>query len=178
MSSKIFFIGGIHGVGKSTICKEICRELNLEYLSASQLLKWNELNKNPQNKKVDNILLTQNNLIIGLRNNTQNDKNYLLDGHYCLLNKTNMIEAIPLDTFIQIKPINLNIILGNIDEISKRLEDRDKKIYPVELLQKFQDYELFHAKQISKKLNINLNIGLPNDYDEIIKNIYIKLTKP
>ncbi|WP_415329467.1 AAA family ATPase [Chryseobacterium sp. MMS23-Vi53] len=156
----------------------MCKELNLEYLSASQLLKWDELNKDSQNKKVNNILVTQNQLIIGLKNVIKNDQNYLLDGHYCLLNKANMIETIPFETFAQINPINLNIILGNIDEISKRLQDRDKKIYSVELLQKFQDHELLHAKQISKKLNINLNIGLFNDYSKIINSIHTKLAKP
>jgi len=35
MLDNITFIGGIHGVGKSTICRQICDEIKLEYLSAS-----------------------------------------------------------------------------------------------------------------------------------------------
>ena len=50
MTSKIAFIGGIHGVGKSTVCKHICRDLKIEYLSASELLKWKDLNEDAQNK--------------------------------------------------------------------------------------------------------------------------------
>jgi broad-specificity NMP kinase len=51
MNIKIAFIGGIHGVGKSTICRQICSELNLEYLSASELIKWADLNEDAKNTK-------------------------------------------------------------------------------------------------------------------------------
>ena len=42
---------GIHGVGKCTICQQICSELNLEYLSASELLKWKAVIEDAKNKK-------------------------------------------------------------------------------------------------------------------------------
>ncbi|AZB09304.1 AAA family ATPase [Chryseobacterium sp. G0162] len=177
MSGKIFFIGGIHGVGKSTICKSICKDLNLKYLSASQLLKWDE-SEDPKNKKVSNILQMQNKLIIGLKLNTDVNKNYLLDGHYCLLNKKNKVQPVPHDTFIQINPINLNIILGNVSEISTRLQNRDNIVYSIELLKKFQNYELSYAQELSKKLNIDLNIGTQDNYSEILEKIYKKLNTP
>jgi adenylate kinase len=49
----IAFIGGIHGVGKSTICQQICDKLNLVYLSASELIKWSDINEDVKNKKVE-----------------------------------------------------------------------------------------------------------------------------
>jgi adenylate kinase len=175
MSGKIFFIGGIHGVGKSTLCKKICCDLNLIYLSASQLLNWNESNENPKNKKVDDILYMQNKLIIGINLNTEPNKNYLLDGHYCLLDKDNKVNPIPSDTFIRINPINLNIILGNISEISTTLQIRDNLVYEMDLLKQFQSYELSYAQKLSKKLNIELNIGTSDDYSEIVENIKKKI---
>ncbi|MFK8377112.1 ATP-binding protein [Capnocytophaga canimorsus] len=102
--SNIIFVGGIHGVGKSTICHRICIEQNIEYLSASELIKWRDFNKEVNNKKVDNLLFTQDRLIEGLKNRVQKDKTYILDGHYCLLNGNNEIEKIPFETFEQIKP--------------------------------------------------------------------------
>lgn len=168
MDSKIAFIGGIHGVGKSTICRHICSELNLEYLSASELLKWQDINEDANNKKVKDIPDTQNRLILGLTNRVQKDKSYLLDGHYCLLNSDNEVVNIPLDTFEKINPISLNLILGDISEIKKRLETRDNKPYDYSLLERLQSEELTYAKQLSKKLGITLNLGTQNDYSELL----------
>lgn len=168
MYHEIAFIGGIHGVGKSTICKHICSELNLVYLSASELLKWEDINEDANNKKVKDIPDTQNRLILGLTNTVQKDTNYLLDGHYCLLNNDNEVVNIPLDTFEKISPISLNLILGDISEIKKRLETRDKKPYDYTLLERLQNEELTYAKYLSKTLGISLNIGTQNDYSELL----------
>lgn len=168
MFNGVTFIGGIHGVGKSTVCQNICHELNMEYLSASELLKWREINEDSSNKKVKDIPDTQNRLIGGLRNTVQKGKFYLLDGHYCLLNSNNEVINIPLDTFRQINPIALNIIIGDITEIKKRLEMRDNKSYDFNLLDHLQNSELTYAKSLSKILGLPLNIGTQNDYAEMI----------
>ena len=168
MTSKIAFIGGIHGVGKSTVCKHICRDLKIEYLSASELLKWKDLNEDAQNKKVKDIPYTQNRLILGLTNTVQEGKFYLLDGHYCLLNTNNEITRVPVEAFEQINPFSLNIILGDISEVNKRLETRDGRISDYELLEHLQNEELTYARQLSKTLGITLNIGTQNDYSELL----------
>ncbi|MCZ2248213.1 MAG: AAA family ATPase [Bacteroidia bacterium] len=168
MFQEIAFIGGIHGVGKSTICRQLCSELNLEYLSASELLKWKDINEDAKNKKVKDIPDTQNRLIVGLNNVIQKGKNYLLDGHYCLLNSNNEVVRIPFETFEKINPFSLNLILGDISEIKKRLETRDNKPYDYALLERLQSEELTYAKQLSKKLGITLNLGTQNDYSELV----------
>lgn len=171
MFKNIIFIGGIHGVGKSTICQHICSELNMEYLSASELLKWKDINGDSKNKKVKDISDTQNRLIIGLENTIQKDKFYLLDGHYCLLNSNNEISKIPVETFKQINPISFNLVLGNISEIKQRLEARDNKPYDYELLQRFQDEELAYAEYLSETFDTPLNIGKNNDYLNILDSL-------
>ena len=175
MLGNVTFIGGIHGVGKSTICNQICKEIKLEYLSASQLLKWKDINEDAQNKKVKNISETQDRLILGLANNIQRGKSYILDGHYCLINSKNQIVNIPLDTFKLINPISLNIILGDIGEIKCRLETRDNKLYDQDLLNRMQESELNYARQLSKALGVTLSIGTQNDFSELLislRNIF------
>lgn len=168
MDNTIAFIGGIHGVGKSTICQHICNELNLEYLSASVLIKWKDLNEDDKNKKVKNILDTQNRLILGLTNIVQTGRYYLLDGHYCLLNSDNKIVNVPLATFERIDPFSLNIILGDISEIKKRLEKRDNRFFSYAILDRLQNKELTHAKYLSKILGIPLNVGTLNNYSDLL----------
>lgn len=176
MTANIAFIGGIHGVGKSTICQQICNEVKLEYLSASEIIKWKDINTDFQNKKVQNIPATQDSLIIGLNNSIQYGKSYILDGHYCLLNSSNEIVNIPLDTFKLINPISLNIILGDIIEIKNRLEKRDKRPYDQELLNRMQESELNYARYLSKTLGVTLNIGTQNDFSELLTSIRAFMT--
>jgi adenylate kinase len=166
--SNISFIGGIHGVGKSTICKKICADLNIQYLSASEVLKWKELNTDHKNKKVENISLTQNRLIDNLIKLVDPHKHYLLDGHYCLLDKESNITEIPFETFELINPASLHIITGEVSEIKSRLENRDKRLYDYELLDSMQKQEIKYALELSKKLNINISICKEGDIGEII----------
>ena len=176
MKANIAFIGGIHGVGKSTICQQMCDEVKLEYLSASELIKWKDINKDFQNKKVWDISVTQDSLIIGLNNIIQKNKSYILDGHYCLLNSANEIVNVPFDTFKLINPISLNIILGDIIEIKNRLEKRDNRPYSQELLNRMQESELNYARYLSKTLGITLNIGTQNDFSELLTSLRAFMT--
>jgi adenylate kinase len=62
----IIFIGGIHGVGKGTLCRKVCNDLNLRHLIASEVLKWEEISEK-KNKLVKDFTLTQNRLITSLQ---------------------------------------------------------------------------------------------------------------
>jgi adenylate kinase len=175
--SNISFIGGIHGVGKSTICKSLCSDLNIQYLSASEVLKWTEMNEDVKNKKVQDIPLTQDKLIKGLIKRVEEKHYYLLDGHYCLLDKTNKVVRIPFATFEAINPASLRLITGDVAEIKLRLESRDKRTYDLDLLENMQDQEIDYAKEISQKLNVNLSIGNEKDYSKIISILKKQLLK-
>uniref|UniRef100_UPI00404927AB AAA family ATPase n=2 Tax=Flavobacterium sp. TaxID=239 RepID=UPI00404927AB len=168
MNKNIIFVGGIHGVGKSKICQEICTELNLEYLSASNVLKWQEINDQSNCKVVKNINNNQKRLLDGLKNILTNEKDYVLEGHYCLLNSENKIENISSNTFQKIKPKALFIILGELKEIKRRLIERDDKDYEIEFLDRFQNKELARAKNLSETLNIPLYICKNVNYLSIL----------
>lgn len=165
--SNISFIGGIHGVGKSTVCNTLCTELGIEYLSASQVLKWADINEDAKNKKVENISLTQDRLINGLLNTVKKEHHYLLDGHYCLFDKDGKVARVPFATFEAINPASLHLIIGDVSTIKARIEERDKRTYDYEMLKDMQEQEIAYAKELSEKLKVNLSVGRENDYQEI-----------
>lgn len=74
-NKNIIFIGGIHGVGKGKICKEISLYTGLTHFTASQILKWEEISEEG-NKLVENISSTQDRLIKGLKNLIKSIKIY------------------------------------------------------------------------------------------------------
>jgi adenylate kinase len=177
MFNNIVFVGGIHGVGKSTICKKICSDLGINYLSASEVLKWKQIKPDHQDKKVSDIPYTQDRLIMGLADIVKSDEFYLLDGHFCLLDQNGAVYNVPEETFQAINPLSLNVILGDAEEIKMRLEERDYLPYSISLLQEMQDNEVKYSKSLSDFLNRPLFFGSPTEYTEISKNVEIILKK-
>lgn len=168
--NNIIFIGGIHGVGKGTICKKIESKTNLIHITASEILKWNEISST-SNKLVSNISSTQEKLIHGLKNLIKKDKEYLLDGHFCLLNSFKEPCKIDEETFDNINPKIIAIVIDDVENISKRLENRDNKKYDIIVLNKLQEMEIEYAKYLSKKYNIPYIEIKNSDYKSLLNNI-------
>jgi len=156
---QIIFAGGIHGVGKSTLCRELASELKLSYLSASELLKWKDLNAaDKRNKKVIDIPDMQDRLINGLGLVVEPDKKYILDGHFCLFNKDGKVTKIPIETFEKINPSILILITGDARDIALALSKRDDRAYNPTDLDEMQNLEISYASEVAVHLNIPLII--------------------
>lgn len=164
------FVGGIHGAGKGTICKEIASIDNLIHITASQILKWEEISDS-DNKLVKNITSTQSRLIIGLQNLIKKDKKYLLDGHFCLLNSDGIPSRIDENTFDKINPKVISIVIDDVEKIAQRLEIRDGKIYDIKILNELQQMEIVYAKYLSRKYSIPYVEIKNGNYTELIEII-------
>ena len=149
----IVFIGGIHGVGKGTSCKDIAIGTDLIHITAIHVLKWNEISKS-DNKLVNNIFTTQQRLILGLKNLIEKDKQYLLDGHFCLLNSKGIPSKIEEETFDYINPRIVAIVIDDVEKVVERLEKRDKRKYDSKVLNELQEMEIEYAKYLSKKYSV------------------------
>jgi adenylate kinase len=159
----IIFIGGIHGVGKTALCKHICSQLKLEYLSASQVLNWSSINNDQKNKNVQDIDFTQNLLIQGMQKLVNKDCTYVLDGHLCLFDKDKNVTRVPLSTFERINPMAICVITSNPAEIKKRLYVRDGLNYDIELLERMQEEEISYGRQLSSVLKIPFYISVTDN---------------
>ena len=168
--ANIVFIGGIHGSGKGTICKNICAQKGCIHLTASELLQWKDIS-DKSNKFVDNIVDTQKRLLLGLSKTIEKDKFYLLDGHFCLFNKKGEISKIPETTFMQISPKLIGVVKENVQLIKERLESRDKKHYDLNVLKQMQDKEIAYSKEIAKKLGVKHFEINSNSYYNLLENM-------
>ncbi len=166
---KIFFLGGIHGVGKGTLCKSLSSNLNIECLTASKLINWTGINDDPINKRVSNIGSTQERLIVAINCYCEENKTYVLDGHFCLLDKNNEPTKVPEEVFIKINPEALLLLTAPPQTIKHRLEHRDNKSYDVGLIERMQEFEISYAKYISNALNRELKIFSYDKSDSIIE---------
>lgn len=154
-SKKIIFIGGIHGVGKGTFIDAVrAKYPSVEGLSCSTILKW----ENPAHKEVENVEENQNRLLANLPYFIDMDKEYLLDGHFCLLTENGTIERVPLDVFETINPDMILLIEENPTIICQRLQQRDSVQYSIKLLSSFLQEERNYAKEVAETLGIPIKI--------------------
>ncbi len=159
-------IAGVYGAGKSTICKRLSLELNLKFFSASELIKsergsvtWCE------NKKTDKIESNQQYLVNAVNKLKRVD--FLLDGHFCLLDgEGNIIKL----NFNVINKLNLGAILllkENAEVICKRLLTRDNKFWDEITLSELLHVEEEQASKFAIENNIPFESFYSSDYCEI-----------
>ena len=175
MFNNIAFIGGIHAAGKGTVCTSIMQELNIYHLSASEVLKWKELNTDGTNKKVRDISETQDRLIAGLHRVILPDLYYLLDGHFCLFDKDGHVNKVPLQTFRDIKPILIAVVTCDVTIIKKRLEERDLKEYDYEVLEMMQKAEVEYSQRVATELHVPYVESENGDYRRIVQTLKLIL---
>lgn len=172
----IIFIGGVHGAGKNFLLDNINSEISFIHLTASEVLKWKEISDNPDKKLVNSITNTQDILIENLRKIVKDEQNYLLDGHFTLLNKSGEIEKVPENTFMRIAPKALIVKISEPNVILQRLKKRDNQIWDLDKISTMQTQELEYAQSIAIKLKVpfyQLDDNQENILEEILRKEFI-----
>ena len=152
-AGKIIFVGGVHGVGKSTFASMIkSKNSQIDCLSCSDIIKW----ENSAHKEVENVGETQNKLLRNLPYFIDQDKNYILDGHFCLLTENGGIERVPIEVFETMSPLMIVVLIEEPNVICQRLNQRDSHNYSLELITEFQRKEIIYAKEVADTLGVPL----------------------
>ena len=146
----LIFIGGIHGVGKSYFCEQITKQTGLKAYSASKLISELKQEQFKSDKLIADIGGNQNYLLDAVEKIS--DKEYLLDGHFCLLNSSGEVERVPLDTFKQLPIKAIVIIYDDVEKIVDRLNTRDGVSHSKITFKKFQNEEIAYAKELADLL--------------------------
>ncbi len=152
---RIVFIGGIHGVGKTSICKHLLGMKDLNHYSASQLIaKLKNEKLTSTEKTVKDISGNQDLLINAIEKYVNNDNLTLLDGHFCLLNRNYEVTRIPIEIFYSINPTGIVVVVDSAENIIQKIKNRDGVSYDLELISYFQDEEIKYARYVSDELNV------------------------
>ncbi len=155
MTRSIIFVGGIHGVGKTYLCKSLEESLSFKHYSASQLIKSLKDGQSVSiDKRVANIDGNQQLLLTAISEYIKPDVTAVLDGHFCLLNNKKKIEYIPVEIFSCISPISIIVLHDSIKNIGNKISGRDGVRYNYELLTTFQEKEIEYSQYIAQHLHI------------------------
>jgi adenylate kinase len=155
--SSLIFVGGIHGVGKTTIGRKAFEPLGYHCVTASSLISAYGC-RTDTNKRVDNVSNNQHALVEQLALEKKRHCRILLDGHFTLINSQEDIEPIDCSVFQKMHLTHLILFKGDPAEIARRLEIRDGRKWSSEFISAFQDAEERHARHVSDSIGIPLQI--------------------
>lgn len=156
---KLVIVGGIHGAGKSSLCRRLAPELGAEWVSAGAALRSVMGTQQRQEKIVADVEGNQEAIARALASTLGGiEKPVLLDGHFVLWKGSNHVEKVPVDYFRALRPVALLIVDTPVGDIKFRLKIRDSKEYSKKELDNFRRAEISHGRAVSQVLSIPLQI--------------------
>lgn len=155
----MIFLSGIHGVGKTFFCNLVKKELGIKSYSASQLIAEKRSNGFTADKFVSDIDDNQLLLIRAVDKLRQNEDEFILDGHFCLLNANGEITRIPYNTFEMLNPDTIILLTEKPDIISERRFQRDGIMQDICEIREFQEAEKQYAQEVSQNFRVPLQIS-------------------
>lgn len=173
----MIFISGVHGVGKSYFCNLVKEATGIECYSASSLIKKRKKQGFPADKRVSDIDENQLYLLAAVDDLRASLGEFLLDGHFCLLNTEGVTTRISLDTFTTLKPEAIILLTEDPKIIAKRRQKRDNVEHKASDITAFQDEEIKYAEEVAEILHVPLKISTDShDIDSIIEFIHSRRT--
>ena len=153
----MIFCSGIHGVGKDFFLKKVEEVTGIKSYSASSLIETYGSVEFDEDKRTPNINRNQECLLQALKSEKL-PKEYILNGHFCLLNEKGEPERIPIKTFYELNPSKIIILTEKPEIIVGRRMIRDRQEVSVEDTKRFQDEEIAYGKEVAKKLEVPIAV--------------------
>jgi predicted transcriptional regulator/adenylate kinase len=153
----VIFVGGIHGVGKTTKCNLAFLPLGFQCVTASSIIKGSGQISDVA-KRVQDVTGNQSALVKQVRRIKKSYHRLLLDGHFTVINDESKIEPIDIDVFRALDPAVFVFVKGKPKDIANRLRKRDGKKWNAKFLNAFQQEEESHAYRVANELSVPLLI--------------------
>jgi len=162
------FVGGVHGVGKTTLSRCVAKLLGAEHVTAGDLIRSvaaesHIASQAVEGKAVLNVDANQDRLLRGLdayradrRHAHAQSSRLILDGHFCLLDTAEQIREIPFAVFDAIQPIAVLLVEAKPETIARRLVTRDGSAFTIETLRTLTVLEHAHAVFVASRLQVPL----------------------
>jgi len=162
----MIFLGGIHGVGKSSMCAEAAQRNGLTVFGASAIIRAERQVPSVDSRTaVRDVRGNQELLIQGVRKRVPQSSGYfVLDGHFALRTLDGAIERIDPAVFVALGIDHFICVRDDPQAIAARLLDRDGAIHKVGNIAGLQSDELDHAGCVSRELKIQLDVIQAFDY--------------
>lgn len=161
----VFFVAGVHGVGKTTGCKHASDNLGVARFTASQIIR---IRKNSEistsGKVVRDLDENQRILVDGIHHALVAESRFLLDGHFTLRSAQG-IEPIPLPVFLAMPIGGIAVFHDDPTRIADRLSSRDRVTHLVSDVAAHQMAELEHAHEVAKSLAVPITLVPAFDLD-------------
>lgn len=155
----MIFISGVHGVGKSYFCNMVKQAININAYSASTLISEKKKSCFSSDKLIPDINDNQQYLLQAVEELRAAEGNFILDGHFCLLNAEGNVQRIVFDTFTTLKPEAILLLTEEPKTIAERRQSRDNREVSVESIKEFQDSEETYAKEVAEAIGAKLFIS-------------------
>lgn len=168
----MIFVAGIHGVGKTFFSNQIGKELRIEMHDASEIIAKERNREFSKDKKIKEPNLNQRSLINGVERLKQRGEQFLLNGHFCLLDSLGEIVPLEQSVFEQIAPEKIILLEEAPDIIVERRFARDKEKLDSQFIQKFLEAEHVCAYRFAEERGIPILTIVPShDFERAIKFI-------
>jgi adenylate kinase len=151
---QLYFIGGVFGAGKSTLCQTLSILLPGTHLKASELIGYSPDHGDPTGKSVPEVLRNQERLVAALADRRANLTSVLLDGHFCLINDSYAIERVPVTFFQRIQPSALVLVEASANKVFYRIKRRDGRRLELPLITELLQAERDHSVCVSQALGV------------------------
>jgi len=171
---KVIFIGGVHGVGKSTACSRAVDDLSCLHVRASDVIRQERSNAiATHGKLVEDVSGNQELLLQGFDRikSSSTTKCILLDGHYALRDSSRTIQLLPVTVFQGLGLSGLVCLENDPSVIVQRINARDGYSVSIEEVSELQKAELEHAEAVSKALSLPLSILRENELNNFLQSI-------
>lgn len=152
----VFFVAGVHGVGKTTACSEVASRLSIGHYAASKLIREEKASAISANGKVvADLEANQQLLVAGVHRLLDTGHRFLLDGHFTLLTSGG-IEPIPVRVFEHLRLAGIVLFSDRPEAIVARALKRDGTASSVDMVHHHQEQERAHAHDVALACNIPL----------------------
>jgi adenylate kinase len=171
----ITFVGGVHGVGKSTCCQQASERTGIQWVTASALIKAERESAIAEHsKKVREAAGNQDLLIRALRKRVSSShERIILDGHFSLLGADGEIILLGIEVFSQLGLEGIVVFRDDPASVSSRLRERDGQDWPISTVERHQDAEVEHGRVVASSLDIRFVTLSAFDADGLVKAVGI-----